>query len=213
MSATSPVLADNSALSRIDRALFKIETLMALVSGLAVFSLMILAVVSVGGRNFMNAPLPGYVDWIEQAMPLIAFVGVAYTQRLGGHIRMDIFVGRLHGRALWGAELVSTLFMLVLMVLLVWGSFAHFQRAFDFAAPNWSRDSSLDIGLPLWPMKLVVPVAFSVLSLRLALQVWGYGRALITGSKTPVAVPLIEDAATVAANEAATVSGLNEEAK
>ena len=211
MSAHSPVLEDDSLLSKLDRNLYKLETQLALIGGLAAFSLMLLAVVSVGGRNLFNQPLPGYVDWIEQAMPLLAFVGVAYTQRLGGHIRMDILVGRLRGRALWAAELFSTTAMLILMLLLVWGTWAHFQRSFDFGSPNWSRDSSLDIGLPLWPSKLVVTFAFAVLSLRLMLQVWGYGRALITGDSSPIAVPLIEDAATVAAAEAKTVSGFDEE--
>ena len=211
MSAHSPVLEDDSLLSKLDRNLYKLEIQLALISGLAAFSLMILAVVSVSGRNLFNQPLPGYVDWIEQAMPLLAFVGVSYTQRLGGHIRMDILVGRLRGRWLWAAELASTIVMLVLMLLLVWGTWAHFQRSFDFGAPNWSRDSSLDIGLPLWPAKLVVTFSFAVLSLRLILQIWGYGRALRTGTRSPIAVPLIEDAATAAANEAATVSGFDEE--
>jgi TRAP-type C4-dicarboxylate transport system permease small subunit len=168
---------------------------------------MILAVISVGGRNFFNHPLPGYVDWIEQAMPLIAFMGVAYTQRDGGHIRMDIVVGLLRGRVLWAAEFVTTLGILLLMLALVWGSWAHFERSFDFAAPLWSRDSSMDIGLPLWPAKLLAPVAFSVLCLRLTLQLWGYGRAFLSGAGHPVAVPLIEDVATQAAREAERVSG------
>lgn len=211
MSAHSNVLEDDSLLSNLDRKLFRLESFLALTGGLAVFSLMLLAVVSVSGRNLINQPLPGYVDWIEQAMPLIAFVGVSYTQRLGGHIRMDILIGRLRGRILWIAEFASTFIMLILMILLVWGTWAHFQRAFDFGSPNWSRDSSLDIGLPLWPMKLVVPIAFSVLCLRLSLQLWGYGRAIISGESSPIAVPLIEDAATTAANEAATVSGFDEE--
>ncbi|MEM9228816.1 MAG: TRAP transporter small permease [Pseudomonadota bacterium] len=211
MAGSSSVLEDGSRLSRLDRLLFKLETNLALLGGLAVFSLMLLAVVSVGGRNFMQQPLPGYVDWIEQAMPLIAFVGVAYTQRLGGHIRMDILVGRLQGRTLWIAEFISTFLMLVLMLLLVWGSWMHFQRSFDFAAPLWSRDSSFDIRLPLWPAKLIVPVAFSVLSLRLILQLWGYAVAIRRGLEHPVAVPLIEDAATVAAKEAETVSGFDQD--
>lgn len=210
MAGASSVLEDGSVLSRIDRKLLKLETILALVSGLAVFSLMLLAVVSVGGRNFFNQPLPGYVDWIEQMMPLIAFVGVAYCQREGGHIRMDILIGQLRGRALWAAEFASTAAMLILMVLLVWGSWSHFDRSFDFGAPLWSRDSSLDIRLPLWPAKLLAPVAFSVLSLRLALQLWGFGRALVSGTDKPVAVPLIEDAGTVAAHEAASVSGFEE---
>ncbi|VAW16578.1 TRAP-type C4-dicarboxylate transport system, small permease component [hydrothermal vent metagenome] len=211
MSSASSVLEDGSLLSRLDRALFKLETWLALLGGLAVFGLMVLAVISVSGRNMFNHPLPGYVDWIEQAMPLIAFIGISYTQRLGGHIRMDILVGRLKGRSLWLVEFISTLIMLILMLLLVWGSFAHFQRAFDFSAPLWSRDSSLDIRLPMWPAKLIVPVAFSVLSLRLFLQLCSYFSAFLSGTSTPIGVPLVEDAATVAAREAASVSGFEDE--
>ncbi len=207
MAGAASVLEDGSALSRLDRGLFRLETFLALLSGLAVFALMILAVISVGGRNFFNSPVPGYVDWIEQVMPLIAFMGVAYTQRLGGHIRMDIFVGALGGRALWLVEFFTTLLILALMLLLVWGSWAHFDRSFDLGSPMWSRDSSMDIGLPIWPAKLLAPVAFSVLCLRLVLQLWGYGRAIVLGLSEPVAVPLVESAAEIAAREAATVSG------
>ena len=74
---------------------------------------------------------------------------------------------------------------------MIWGSWAHFDRSFDCARPFCSRDSSIDIGLPLWPSKLIVPMAFSVLALRLVLQAWGYARALVLGLENPVAVPLI----------------------
>ena len=200
MATASLVLTDDSLLSRIDQALLRVERVFALVSGLAVFALMILAVVSVSGRNAFNNPLPGYVDWIEQAMPLIAFMGISFVMREGGHIRMDILVGRLRGRLLYVVELSTTIAILVLMVLLVWGTWAHFARSFDFAAPMWSRDSSMDIALPIWPAKLLVPVAFFVLCLRLLLQIWAYGRAIRTG--TAIAVPLIADAAKQARMEA-----------
>ncbi len=209
MAGASLVLTDNSRLSRIDRALFRVEGWLALLSGLAVFSLMILAVVSVTGRNGFNQPLPGYVDWIQQAMPLIAFMGISFTQREGGHIRMDMLVSVLRGRALYLMEIVTTLAILLLMVLMVWGSYAHFARSFDFAAPLWSRDSSMDIALPLWPAKLLAPVAFSVLCLRLCLQIYAYGRAFIRNDATSIAVPLVADAATQAAMEAEQVSALD----
>ena len=207
MAGSSLVLADDSRLSTLDRQLYKLESIFALISGLAVFALMLLAVVSVGGRNFFNQPLPGYVDWIQQAMPLIAFMGVSFTQRDGGHIRMDMIVSKLRGRALYTVELITTLAILALMILLVWGTFAHFQRSFDFNAPMWSRDSSMDIALPLWPAKLLAPVAFSILCLRLVLQVWAYTRAIIRGDEVAIAVPLVADAATQARMEADTVSG------
>lgn len=207
MAGQATVLVDGSRLSQLDQQLLKLERFLALISGLAVFGLMVLAVISVSGRNALNAPLPGYVDWIEQAMPLIAFLGISYVQRDGGHIRMDIVLSRLHGRGLWLFELVSVVLILLLMLALVWGSWSHFDRSFDLGAPFWSRDSSIDIGIPLWPAKLLAPIAFSVLCLRLALQVWGYGRALWLGLEAPVAVPLIQDAAAQAAAEAEQFEG------
>lgn len=207
MAGTSAVLEDDSTLSRWDRSLHNLERHFALLSGLAVFSLMFLAVYSVGGRKFFNSPLAGYVDWIEQLMPLIAFMGIAYVQRDGGHIRMDILIGRLQGRALWAAELISIVLIFLLMLALVWGSWAHFQRSFDLGAPLWSRDSSIDIGIPIWPAKLLAPIAFSVLCVRLVLQMWGYGRALLLGLESPVAVPLIQDVAAQAKAEADQLEG------
>lgn len=202
MASSAAVLEDGSVLSRLDRALLRVERVFALLSGLAIFALMWLAVRSVGGREFFERPLSGYVDWIEAAMPLIAFMGISYCQRDGTHIRMDILVGQLKGRALWLFELLSVLLILILMLALVWGSWAHFDRSFDFGAPLWSRDSSIDIGLPIWPAKLLAPVAFSVLCLRLILQVWGYGRALVLGLEAPVAVPMVLSPAQQAQMEA-----------
>lgn len=207
MAGASTVLEDDNLLSRLDRRLDRFERALALIAGLGVFMLMLLAVGSVTGRNGFNEPLPGYVDWIELIMPLIAFMGLSHMQRLGGHIRMDILVSQLRGRPLWLFELITTFLILVVMIALVWGSWAHFDRSFDFSRPLWSRDSTIDIGLPIWPAKLFVPIAFTVLCLRASLQVWGYGRAFVLGLERPVAVPLIQTAAEQAAAEAAQIEG------
>ncbi len=207
MSAPSSVRSDSSLLSRLDRAWFRVESLLNLLSGTVIFALVVLAVYNVLGRKLFNAPVPGYVDWTEQFMAAFAFLGLAYCQREGGHIRMDILVGQLRGRRLWLAEWLSTLFMLLLTTALIFGAWFHFDRSFDMSLPLWSRDSSIDIALPLWPAKLIVPFAMAVLWVRLWLQLWGYGRALTTDDDTPVAVPMIEDAATQANKEAHTVEG------
>lgn len=202
MSGSASVLTDNSLLSRIDQRLYKLETGLALLGGFTVLGLIILAVVSVAGRNLFSQPIPGYIDWIEQFMPLIAFMGIAYTQRDGGHIRMDMLVNQLKGRVLWFVEALTTLIILLLVILLIWGSWSHFERSFDFSAPLWSRDSTIDIGLPLWPAKLLAPVALFVLSIRLVLQIWGFARAFVLNQTSPVAVPLTEDIETQARKEA-----------
>lgn len=207
MAGNSTVLQDSSLLSRLDQMLVPIERFMALLSGLAAFSLMFLAAYSVTGREFFESPLLGYVDLIEMLMPLIAIMGVSYVQRNGGHIRMDIIIGSMHGRVLWLFELISVLLVLVLITALVWGSWAHFDRSFDCARPWCSRDSSIDISLPIWPSKLIVPVAFSVLCARLLLQAVGYARAFWLNLDQPVAVPLIQSVAEQARAEAEALEG------
>jgi len=204
---TSPVLQDASALSRADRAFFRFESLLNLVGGITIFALVALAVVHVLSRKLLNAPVPGYIDWTQQCMALFAFLGLAYTQREGGHIRMDIVIGQLKGRPLWLAEWLSILLILILTTALIYGTFYHFDRSFDMTRPNWSTDSSIDISLPLWPAKLVVTLSMVVLWLRLWLQLWGFGRALRTGDEQPVAVPLVMDASQQARAEAESVAG------
>lgn len=207
MAGSAAVLEDSSLLSRLDRALLPVERFCALLSGLAIFSLMFLAAYSVIGRKFFGAPLMGYVDYIEAAMPIIAIMGISYVQRDGTHIRMDMLVGSLKGRVLWLFELISIILILVLIIALAWGAWEHFARSFDCARPWCSRDSSIDIGLPTWPSKLVVPVAFAVLVLRLILQAVGYGRALVLGLENPVAVPLNLTVAEQAQAEANQLAG------
>jgi TRAP-type C4-dicarboxylate transport system permease small subunit len=199
--SNATVIENSSRLSSADRLFFRFESLLNLAGGIAIFLLVLLATTNVLGRWLFSLPINGYIDWVEQAMAFIAFLGIAYTGRLGGHIRMDIVVGHLHGRMLWFTELISTCLMFLVTLVLIYGSYLHFLRAYELG------DSSLDIQLPTWPAKLAVPFALTVLALRLLLQIWGYARAVREGGDTPAAVPLVESAADVAAKEAESVMG------
>ncbi len=203
--SNAQVLSDQTSLGRLDRILYKVEAFFALGSGVMTLTLMVLAVISVSGRHLFNAPLPGYVDWISQAMPFIAFLGLSYTHRDGGHIRMDLVIGRFQGRWMWLIEMFSSIFVLGVIILLIWGSWSHFDRSFDWASPLFSRDSTIDINLPIWPTKLLVPIMFSVLALRTVLQIWAYARAFANNTERPIAVPLPQSIADQAMAEAAMV--------
>lgn len=207
MAGASNILEDRSRLSRFDRLLFRLETQLALAGGLTILFLMLLAVAQILGRKLFNLPVPGFIDLVESAMAVFAFLGIAFCQRLGGHIRMDIFIGTLRGRPLWAAEFVGVLTMLLLTMLLTVGSWLHFRRAWVLG------DSSIDIAIPLWPAKLMVPIALSLLTLRLALQLWGYARAFRDNARYPVAVPLIESAAEQAAHQARAVGDADNDRK
>ena len=180
---------------RFDGWLGRVEDGFNIIAAFSILALMLLAVVQILGRLFLNSPVPGFIDITEQAMAIFAFAGVAYCQRVGGHIRMEIVLGTLRGRMLYVSEMIGVIVIAATVALLVWGAWFHFDR-------SWSiGDSTMDIRLPTWPSKLVVPVALSLLFLRLLLQIYGYARLVADPSRRAVAVPVIEDVEKVAQHE------------
>ena len=130
MPSSTSIFEDDSKLSRADRAYFRLESVLNLLGGIISFLLVFLATTNVLGRWLFNMSVSGYIDWVEQSMAFIAFLGIAYTKRLGGHIRMDILVSHLRGRWLWFTELVSVLLMLLVTLVLIYRSSLHFWRAY-----------------------------------------------------------------------------------
>ena len=169
-----------------DEKLFKVETFFNLTSAMLILFLMLLAVVQVVGRKFFNFPVPGYVDWVESAMAIFCFLSIAYTQKLGGHVRMEFFIGRFEGRLLWSLETIGTLVAMGIIAILAWYGYEHFVRAWVIG------DSSIDIQLPIWPGKIIVVIAFISLELRLLIQLFGFLRLVAHPSAVPIGVPVIE---------------------
>ena len=173
---SSPVLR------RADQLLSHAEDGLNLIAALAVFFLMFVGVAQIIGRTIFDFAIYGYIDWIEQASALFAFLGIAYAQRLGNHIGMDLTMGwRPQNR--WKIELFGVAVTIVIVTVLVYASFTNFLRAYSIG------DSSMDIQLPTWPAKFMVPLALSVLWLRLLLQICGYIRMIKYPDAVPIAVP------------------------
>ncbi|WP_122893101.1 TRAP transporter small permease subunit [Arcobacter peruensis] len=189
MSLDSKIKTDQSTLSKVDQFFLKIESFMSFLGGVVIFLIVMISTVNILGRWLFSMPVNGYIDWIEQFMAFFAFLGIAYTQREGGHIRMDMLVSKLKGRFFYVTELFTTTIILFLTLVLIYGSSLHFLRAYNLG------DTSLDIDLPTWPAKLVVPVALTFLALRLIIQIWAYIRAIKNNDTDAVAVPRVENAA------------------
>lgn len=187
--------SDGRRLNLLDRWLRPVEDGFNLIAALAIFLLMLLGVAQIALRKIFNAPIVGYIDAVELAMATFAFLGAAFCQRLGDHIRMDILIGMLKGRALWWAEFFSTLAALIIVGVLVWFGWDHFLRSYLLG------DTTIDAEYPVWPSKMLVPVAFFVWFLRLAVQLFGFLRLTRYPDADPVGVPVVLDVAAQAREE------------
>ena len=182
MAADGPAQSPPLFLRRADEVLSHAEDGLNLVAALAIFFLMFVGVAQIIGRTIFDFAIYGYIDWIEQASSLFAFLGIAYAQRLGSHIGMDLTMS-WRPAARWRIELFGVAMAIAIVTVLVYASFFNFLRAWSIG------DSTMDIRLPTWPAKLMVPLALTMLWLRLALQICGYVRMIAHPNAEPVAVP------------------------
>jgi C4-dicarboxylate transporter, DctQ subunit len=175
-----------AALAAAHRIWARLEDGMNLIAAAAIFFLMFVGVFQVVGRTVFNTAIHGYIDYMEQASALFAFLGISYAQRVGAHIRMDLLLRGFGLRVLWAMELFAVLVALVVITILVDSTWQNFLRAWQLG------DSTMDIKLPVWPTKLLVPVVLAILWVRLALQSLDYIRLIRQPNAQPIAVPVIE---------------------
>ena len=184
-------------LGRADRLLGAVENGLNFTAGALIFALMLIGVAQIVLRTLFNAPIFGYIDIVEVSMVGFAVLSIGFVQRVGGHVRMELLLSRLKGRPLWLLEALGTALAAFIVAVLIPYSYRHFQRAFEFG------DSTIDIELATWPAKLIVPVALSLLLLRLLLQLAGYLRLTVFPNGERIAVPTAKDVATQAQEEIA----------
>ena len=182
-------------LRRLDAFVTHVENAFNTIAGGLIFALMVLGVVQIVMRTLFSAPILGYIDFVELSMVGFAVLAIAYVQRVGGHVRMELLIQKLHGRSLWFFEILGCCLAIFIVAVLIPYSFDHFQRAFQFG------DSTIDLQLATWPAKLVVPVALSLLLIRLCIQFLGYVRLLANPTLPHVAIPELKRSEEVAAEQ------------
>lgn len=92
----------------------------------------------------------------------IFLLAAGYTHKHNGHVRVDIFYGRLSPRARALIDIVGgLLFLLPMSVAILWLSWPVFLASFH--VNEGSPDPG---GLLRWPIKLLIPIGFALLSLQ-----------------------------------------------
>jgi C4-dicarboxylate transporter DctQ subunit len=170
-------------LASLDRLLQKLEMVGAVIGGVMIFASMWVCVLEIFMRKLFNSPLYGQLDLIELSMVTYAILPISYCYRMAGHIRVDIAVGHLKGRRKWLAEWVASATALALIVALLPGALHYFQNAYSIG------DSTINTQWPTWPSKIFAVIGLGILSVRIVLDLWAYGRLIVRPEAEPVAVP------------------------
>ena len=179
-------------LRALDRALMAVETTTAIIGGLVIFAVMFVGVAEILLRKLFNSPLYGQLDLVEQTMSAYAILTISFCYRKAGHIRVEIVAQHYKGRGRWIAELLTSLAAFALITAIWPGVLHFFQNAFEIG------DSTINTRWPTWPSKFVPVIGFSILWLRILLELWAYARLVADPQAEQIAVPthpgLIEEA-------------------
>jgi C4-dicarboxylate transporter, DctQ subunit len=182
--------------ARLDRGYFMIEKSMNYIAAAFLFSLMLLACAEVFMRKVFNSPIHGQADLVEIMIPTMGFFGLAYCQRLAGHVRMELLIHKLKGRALWLAEFTSNFATIIIVVIMIYGTWTNFLNAYEIG------DTSMDAQIPVWPPKLIITLGFCLLLGRCLIAFCGYIRLIRHPDAEPIGVPISPTVSDIAKSEA-----------
>lgn len=156
-----------SGLRRLSRAIDAVNGLIGRILAWVAVILIALGVINVLGRYIgahlgMQLSSNVLLEAQTQAFNLIFLLGAAWLLMRGGHIRVDILYGRFGPRLREWVDLIGhALILLPFSLVMMWLSW-------DYVMRSWSR---LEVspnpgGLPLYPIKTVILLAFLLLALQ-----------------------------------------------
>jgi TRAP-type C4-dicarboxylate transport system permease small subunit len=156
---------------RLNAAYGRLLELLALLGAFLIFLMMILICVDVGMRALRAGSLSWVTEVSEYILYLSTFLSAPLLLRLGRHVRMDIVLRALPGRAGWALEWAADLLgLLACTVLTVVG-----VRAVLLSRANGSIIQKT-IEMPEWVMLIPVPVAFFFLAVEFVFRVYRLSR-------------------------------------
>ena len=128
-------------------------------------ALMVLVGIDVVLRYGVNAPLP-WGNEVGSLLLLIVFLAsLPHTTRTGGHIRMDLFYGRMTGSARRGADALTGVCGLVFASFLGYQAFATASRMHRLG------DGADLIDIPFWPFAVFMGLCGTFLAIQFATQI------------------------------------------
>lgn len=140
---------------------------------MVIFIMMFHITADVFGRYLFSQPIPGTYEISEMLMVLVVFLGLAYTQAEGSHIRVETMVRFLPPRGRLIAEILTHFVFLTIFAFFIWegsrqGIISWQEREFVAGLIN----------IPRYPARWAIPVGAFLVCLQLMFDIAGRFREL-----------------------------------
>ena len=131
----------------------------------AFWLVLIMAVISAGNASYrfvFNDSSNGMLEIQWYLFAAVFLLCAPYTLQKNEHVRIDVLSGKLSPRGLAVIDIIGTLFFLLPMVVLVlWLSMPLIAESYKI-----NEMSANAGGLIRWPVKILLPIGFTLLALQ-----------------------------------------------
>ena len=156
-----------------------------LMGALGMIVSMLLGAADVVGTKFFGWPVPGTLEITESTMVLIVFGALAYTQRMRGHIRVEIFYTDRGPRVRALMDIVTHTVALAYFGLIGWQGLQEAIYSLQISEATMGT-----IRFPLFPARALLVAGTVLLLLQLLIDVAAdFGRMLRGEESLPVVAP------------------------
>lgn len=153
----------------VGRVLYLISKWMAVFGGVILFILAILTTISVFGRKFLDAPVPGDFELVAIGTGVAVFACLPYCQLMRGNVLVDFFMNNAPTRAKTIADIIAGLIFLAIGLMLTW---RMIYGAIDMHDVN---EVSMTIGFPRWS---TFPISIVFMSFLVIIIIYTLGRSI-----------------------------------
>ena len=163
-------------MSFLTRLLDRSTNTASAVAGVFVVVMMLHIVADVLSKWLFNYPIVGTLEIVANYyMVALIFFPLAYVQRAGGHIIVEIFTQSLAKRVILVFDAAIGLFMFAYTILFVWRTGVeaiHRTEELEYL-------QGTGLFITIWPVRWFLPLGFGVMGLIALRQVFASVRALL----------------------------------
>lgn len=190
---TSPIAHEPTRVAGIirsyDRWIGRVAWILSLGAAATTLTIAGLLVSDLVAREVVGEPLSAVFETVRTSMVAVVFLGLAYAEHTGAHIRVEALTENLKGRTLAAVRSVGLTVGLVVAVMF---TVMTFERAVVS-----TRVNEIVLGLvnfPIWPSRWLIVIGFTAMTLVFIGKVAAALHALVVGEElSKPSIPL-EDA-------------------
>lgn len=165
-------------MNRLASGIDRIAYLGGYLSGWLVPIMMMLVVVDVFMRYVVHRPLMISDEFSAYMLVALSFLGLAYTWREGGHVRIEVLVSHFRGRLYDWVRLIGLILTFIFMIELDRAAYKMIVYALKI-----NLRSSTWLMFPLFWPQLTIFIGFILLTFLIGIDIMRIGAKVRAGKK------------------------------